>query len=50
MHELQLHVEGQAGGDAVWVDFVAGEPFGLKKQLMLDLPAKRWILSSMDGQ
>ena len=34
MHQLQLHVEGQAGGDAVWVDFVAGETFGLKKQLM----------------
>src|SRR5207302_5449902 len=34
VHQLELHVERQAGGDAVWVDFVAAEAFGLKKQLM----------------
>src|SRR5690606_16524507 len=28
-HELELHIEWQAGRDPVWVDLVRREPFGL---------------------
>ena len=33
-HELLLHVERQAGGDAVRIDLVRVEPFGLDEELM----------------
>jgi hypothetical protein len=33
-HQRQLHVEGQAGGDAVGIDLVRGQPLGLDEDLM----------------
>ncbi len=33
-HELVLHLEWQAGGNPVRVDFIRAEPFGLHKDLM----------------
>jgi hypothetical protein len=49
-HQAQLHIEGQAGGDAVGVELVGGQPSGSRNTLWAVLSAKRLILSSMLGQ
>ena len=36
-HQLQLHVERQAGRDAVGVDLVGGQPLGLEEDLVAGL-------------
>jgi hypothetical protein len=49
-HQRQLDVEGQAGRHAVRVDLVRRQAFRFEEDVVLFLSAKRWILSSIDGQ
>ena len=51
VHQLQLHVERQAGRDAVRIELVRRRgPRARGRSGATALPAKRWILSSIDGQ